>query len=114
MLVVVGKTALMHIPPPTGMECEAFDFRRGKVSLLYCGKTFDSACMILFGLLLHALFVWVSFGNTEISALCYTVIIYTFGACLHLSSSVHKLFLCIRCEFRLLKVHLVKQCALCP
>ncbi len=73
--MAVGKPALMHIPPPTGMECEAFDFRRGKV-LLYCGKTFDSACMILFGLLLHALFVWVSFGNTE-SVLCVTLLSFT-------------------------------------
>ncbi len=30
-LMVVGKPALVHIPPPTGMECESFDFRRGKV-----------------------------------------------------------------------------------
>ncbi len=84
------------------------------MSLLYCGKTFDSACMILFGIIIACAvclgFIW----EHRVSALCYTVIIYTFGACLHLSSSVHKLFLCIRCEFRLLKVHLVKQCALCP
>ncbi len=71
MLMAVGKPVLMHIPPPTGMECEAFDFRRGKVSLLYCGKAFDSACMILF-----VLFVWVSFGNTE-SVLCVTLLSFT-------------------------------------
>ncbi len=74
--MAVGKPALIHIPPPTGMECEAFDFRKAKVSLLYCGKTFDSACMILFSLLLHVLFVWVSFGNTE-SVLCVTLLSLT-------------------------------------
>ncbi len=46
------------------------------MSLLYCGKTFDSACVILFGLLLHALFLWVSFGNTE-SVHCVTLLSFT-------------------------------------
>ncbi len=40
--------------------------------------------------------------------LCCTVIIYKSEAHLHLSSSVHKLFLCICCEF----VHLRKLCSL--
>ncbi len=55
----------------------------------FCGKTFDSACIILFGLLLHVLFVWVSFVNAHKvwRALCCTVIIYKRGARLHLSSS---------------------------
>ncbi len=43
---------------------------------------------------------------------CCTVIIYNCGVHLHLSCSVHKLCLCICCEFRMLNIYLGKQCTL--
>lgn len=77
------------------------------VKNVLCGKTFDCACIILSGLLLHMLCI-------KSDALCVALLSFSkHGPHLHLSSSVHELFLCIYAvRLGCFNVHLGKPFAL--